>query len=342
MSDKENIRFEWPIVGHSNIVSYLQKGLEGQRVSHAYLFVGLQHIGKTIMAENFVNSLICENFHSNKGSVPCGECQCCRQVSNQVHPDVAWLGREVNEKTGKLKKNISIEQIRTLQNRLSLHSFLNSYKVAVINEAETLSLEAANSLLKTLEEPTPKTVIVLLTTTVSALPRTVISRCQILNFLPVSTEEIFNHLLSLKIDRKKAKTISELSFGRPGTAINYIEQPEDYNDFQASAKQFLTLMKSDLSSRFKMIGELVDLKNVGLVKETLNTWSKVIRDLILIRYLAENLISNSKLLPELQPLATSYSSDDLMSFMRDVNLSQRYLAANVNPKLTLENLVLNF
>jgi len=342
MSDKENNRFEWPIIGHSNIVGYLKKGLTSLKVSHAYLFVGPLHIGKTTVAQNFVNSLICENLHQGQGPVPCGQCQCCQQVANKIHPDVFWLSRETNEKTGKLKKNISIEQIRELQNKLSLHSFLNSYKVAVINEAEALSLEAANSLLKTLEEPTPKTVIIMLVTNIATLPQTIISRCQVLNFLPVRTEEIFDHLRSLKVERKKAKVLAELSFGRPGIAINYTEEPEDYINFQNQAKQFVALMTADLSSRFKMLGELVDLRQVDSAKETLGIWSKVLRDLVLIKYSAENFISNLKLLPELKPLVSHYSSDDLFGFLAGVNLSQRYLSANVNPRLTLENLILNF
>jgi len=342
MSDEENNCFEWPIIGHSNIVSYLKKGLASLKVSHAYLFVGPLHIGKTIVAQNFVNSLICENLHKNEGPVPCGQCQYCQQIAKKIHPDVFWLSRETNEKTGKLKKNISIEQIRELQNKLSLHSFLNSYKVAVINETETLSLEAANSLLKTLEEPTPKTVIIMLVTNAATLPQTIISRCQVLNFLPVRTEEIFDHLRSLKIERKKAKVLAELSFGRPGIAINYIEEPEDYINFQSQAKQFVSLMTADMNSRFRMLEELVDLRQVDSAKETLSIWSKILRDLVLIKYSAENLISNLKLLSELKPLARNYSSDDLLDFLTSVSLSRRYLSANVNPKLTLENLILNF
>ena len=170
MSKKSEDQFKWPIIGHSNIVSYLKKCLATNNASHAYLFVGQSHIGKTTVAESFVNSLICENLHQGNGQVPCGACQCCQQLSNKIHPDVYWLKREINEKTGELRKNISIEQIRELQNKLSLHSFLNSYKVAVINEAEALSQEAANSILKTLEEPTAKTVLIIKSSPWSRIP----------------------------------------------------------------------------------------------------------------------------------------------------------------------------
>jgi DNA polymerase-3 subunit delta' len=342
MSKKDDNRFKWPIVGHSSIIRYLQQGLKNSHVSQAYLFVGPEHVGKTIMAENLVNSLVCKNLHQSKGLVPCGQCDCCQQVANKIHPDVFWVQRAVNAKTGKLRKNISIEQVRELQNKLSLHSFLDSYKVAVINEAQTLSQAAANSLLKTLEEPTPKTVIILLTTSLFALPRTIVSRCQILKFLPVSDQEIFEHLLSLKVERKKAKALAALSFGRPGIAINYIIEPDFYTDFQIQVKQFISLMTADINSRFKMIGQSVELSDINSIKETLIIWNKVLRDLILIKYSAENLVSNLKLLPDLKQLAAHYQGEDLVGFLAEVELAKRYLGANVNPKLTLENLVLNF
>lgn len=343
MSDKSNNRFKWPIVGHSNIVSYLQQGLANDNTSHAYLFVGPTHIGKTTVAKNFVDSLVCQDLHEkDKGEVPCGVCECCKQIENNIHPDVYWLEREMNEKTNKRKKNISIEQVRELQNKLSLHSFLNSYKVAVIEQAQTLSLEAANSLLKTLEEPTAKTVLILLVTNTALLPRTIISRCQIINFLPVSDKELTDYLISLKTERKKAKTLAAMSFGRPGIALSYLGEPDLYADFQESVKQFVTLMKADINSRFKIISEVVNSGDIDSIKETLIVWTKVLRDLLLMKTKGENLISNLKISSDLEELANTYRIKDLVKILADINFTKRYLAANVNPKLTLENLVLNF
>jgi len=342
MSKGENSRFQWSIVGHQSIVSYLQNNLEDSQIAHAYLFVGPEHIGKTTVSENFVNSLVCENLDQEAGAIPCGQCQHCRQVAKGIHPDVFWVQRTADEKNGKLKKNISIEQMRELQNKLGLHSFLDSYKVAVINEASTLSPGAANSLLKTLEEPTPKTVIVLLAANLARLPQTIFSRCQVLRFLPVSDQEIFDYLLSLKVERKKARVLAALSFGRPGVAANYSSDPDCYNNFQDQVKQFVILLKSDINERFKMIGELIEFNNIDSAKEVLLIWNKVLRDLILIKHSAEDFISNLKLLPDLRQLAATYSNDSLLRIMSEVNSARRYLEHNVNPKLTLENLVLNF
>jgi len=335
-------RFQWPIVGHSNIVSYLQQSLLNGRLAQAYLFVGPSQVGKTTIVENFVNSLVCENLHQGKGLVPCSQCRHCSQIKNKIHPDIFWLKRIENEKNGKLKKNIGIEQIRELQNKLSLHSFLDSYKIAIINEAQTLSSEAANSLLKTLEEPTPKTILILLTTSLASLPQTIVSRCQVLKFLPVSSQEIFDYLISLKIERKKAKILAALAFGRPGLAINYFNEPEDYLTFQDQISQFIGLMKGDISNRFKIVDNLAPGNDVNSIKESLSVWQKIFRDLSLIKIGAENLVSNLNFQTELKSLAAGYSRDGLLKIMAEISTAKRYLDANVNPKLTLENLILSF
>ncbi|MBI3290851.1 DNA polymerase III subunit delta' [Candidatus Falkowbacteria bacterium] len=342
MSNASDARFIWPIVGHGRIISYLQHGLINQRVSHAYLFVGPAHVGKKITAEYFSRALVCEEFSGGKGIIPCGKCQACRQAENNIHPDVFWLKREINEKTDKLKKNISIEQVRELQGRLSHRSFFNSYKVAVIEEAHTLSAEASNSLLKTLEEPSPKTVLILLAEGRVNLPLTIISRCQVIKFLPVASKEIFEHLASLRIDQKKARAITAAAFGRPGIAINYALASEQYLDFQAEIKDFISLMGSEIHSRFLLAAEAVDLKNVDSVQEVLLLWRRVVRDLILIKLSLGQLISNVRMEKELESLAGSYSLSRLISIILAFDESRKYLAANVNAKLTIENLVLNF
>lgn len=341
-AEKEKQQFEWPIIGHSNIVSYLKNNLKNGNIAHAYFFVGPDHIGKTIIAQNFVASLVCENFKNGLGLIPCGQCQCCRQLANNIHPDTYWLNRGIDEKTNKLKKNISIEQIRDLQNRLSLHSFLDSYKVAVIDNAQALSQEAANSLLKTLEEPTPKTVIILLANSLAGLPQTIISRCQVLKFLPVSTKEIFDYLLSLKIDRKKAKILAELSFGCPGLAFGYYLDTDLYNEFQDKINQFVSLLKTDINERFKIVGDLLDSNDNEGIREALLIWTKVLRDVILIKYSLENWVTNLKFLSDLKEIAFHYSKDNLLNFLKEIDLAKRYLSANTNSKLTLENLVLIF
>ena len=145
-------RFSWPILGHQSIVNYLQTSIINQKINHAYIFYGPEHIGKSLVADYFVNSLQCEEFNNKNKKIPCQKCNACQQIEKGIHPDIYKVNKESD------KKNISIEQVRNLQHKLSMRSFLTSYKVAIIDQAESISLEAANSLLKTIEEPTSKTI----------------------------------------------------------------------------------------------------------------------------------------------------------------------------------------
>ncbi len=336
-----NKQSKWPIIGHSNIVSYLQNSLNNLKLAHAYLFVGPDHVGKTAVAGYFINSLVCQNLELEALAVPCHECQSCRQAVSGNHPDIYWLARELNEKTDKLKKNISIEQVRQLQNKLSLRSFLNSYKIAVVSEAQTLSLEAANSLLKVLEEPADRNILLLLATDVSSLPQTIVSRCRVIRFRPVADQEIFDYLISSSVERKKAKVLTALAFGRPGLALNYSANHDAYTDFQETVRHFVNLIDRDINSRFKMVGELLN-NDIDLIKENLLIWSKALRDLLLIKSNLPNLVSNPVMISDLEKLAKNFRVMHIKAMISEISLAKKYLDSNVSPKLTLENLVLKF
>lgn len=319
---------EWPIVGHSNIVNYLKHGLDSEQLAHAYLFVGPAHLGKTTLTKHFIDQLIDGADQSLDNA--------------KLHPDIHWLVREENEKTGKLKKNISIEQVRQLQNKLSLHSFLGTYKIGVIGEAHTLSTEAANSLLKTLEEPTAKTVLILIADSIVNLPQTIVSRCSVVKFLPVSTQDIFDHLLSLKIERKKAKNLAAMSFGRPGVAINFTAEVDNYSDYLAEGRNFVHLLRSDVNERFKIIGDIVKTNDLDGIYQILNHWSAFFRDLMIINYLSPNALTHHSLASDFEKISANYDRQKMLNNFLKLKNTKIFLRANVNPRLALENLIINF
>lgn len=341
------LQFNWPVIGHENIVNYLQQSLISQKITHAYLFFGPSNIGKTTVAEHFINSLICENFSKKSGPVPCQKCLHCQQMNQKTHADIYWLRREINDKTGEIKKNITIDQIRKLQNRLNTHSFLNSYKVAIILEAETLNQEANNSLLKTLEEPAPKTVILLLTSRLDHLPQTIISRCQVLKFLPVAKEKIFNYFLNnFKIERKEAKIFSNLALGRLGLALNFFTDNNTFLDYKEQVNYFLDLSNQNISQRFKAINSMVEvssnnfIKTISSTQEILDIWLSILRDLILIKNSNPEIIANLFVLKKLKNIVERYSTKKVIDLIEKIKEAKKFLSTNVNPKLVLENLML--
>lgn len=330
------IQWNWEVVGNKNIVEFLQNNIVKDSPAHAYLFVGPEKIGKKMAVENFTKSLLC----ADKNNRPCGKCNNCRQIEKGVHPDFFYLNR------AKDKKNISIEQARELQGKLSLGSFSNSYKIAVIDGADSLSIEAANSLLKTLEEPTRKTILILIAQRTDALPETIFSRCQVLKFLPVAEKDIFNHLIKRGVERYQAKILARLSFGRPGMAIELFDNKELLAECREKTEEFFSLSNGGIGSRFEIIDGLANTKiEKGVLMKnldfSLNMWTIIIRDMLYIKDGLEGLIGNLDFSDKLKQLSHKYSKEQLVKLFGDLYEMRRYLTENVNPKLVLENFVLN-
>ncbi len=333
---------DWNFIGNQNIVDYLQKNLIHSQLAHGYLFYGPEHIGKTKLAQTFMAAILCHAYQADKDlNPPCQKCLHCQQLAKGIHPDVYWVKREEG------KKDITIEQINELRGRLGMSSFLNSYKIAVIEEAEKMNRSAANALLKTLEEPTPHTILILLTSKINFLPATIASRCQVLRFKPVPLAEILNFLIKLKASRPLAEIIANLSFGCPGKAVNFLQNEGLLSFYQAEVNDFLEINRQDISYQFKEIASLVkDGENfsarVNNLIAVLDIWQLVLRDLLLIKIFSVNLIKNIFIQKELERLATKYSINQLKELIDKIRSTQKYLRQNINPQLAMENLVLNF
>lgn len=333
MTDKK-LSKKWPIIGHHSIIDFFQASIDNNKISHAYLFFGSNNIGRRVVAKNFILTLLC----SNKEAKPCFACSTCKQIEKGIHPDVFFLNKEDD------KKNISVEQVRELQSKLSLGSFLNNYKVAVIDGAENLSLAASNALLKTLEEPATKTILILITNSVASLPDTISSRCQILRFLPVPEKFIFNYLLEQDMNRKGAEDLAHLSLGRPGIALNFLHNKEKLEEYKKFLNDFLSLTEFLVYEKFFIIDDLI--KKADSVKEKdlftiLNIWQIALRDFLLVKYGKEELISNRFASEKIIELAKKYSVEQLVVIMRDLKKTKKYLHQNINQKLALENFTLN-
>jgi DNA polymerase-3 subunit delta' len=321
------------IIGHKNIVNFLEKSVENDSVAHAYLFYGAKKLGKRTIAENFSEILL--------------------QKSISNHPDIHFVERGYGEKEEKLTKNISIEQIRELTRKLSLSSFLNSYKIGIIKEAELLSIEAANSLLKTLEEPTPRTVIILLTSNINALPLTIISRCQVFKFFPVADEEIYKHLIDLGANRDEARNLAGVSWGKPGLAIDFWKNKDE--DREASFLNYKKMVAGLISSMkgktfpekmaffeniFKEKKDTQELVNT--LDELFNIWLALLRDIAFFRNGCGELASNYFFEDDLKKITNNFSDSLLFNFSKEIRKAGKYLRDNFNPRLVVENLMLLF
>lgn len=167
------------IKGQDAAVRYIKSAIKNNRIAHAYIFAGPRNSSRSVLAKNFAKALNCadpENF-------PCDKCAACAKIDKGIHPDVKSL--TYGGKGG----DIIIEQIRGIENEIILKPYEGRYKVFIIEDAQLMNTAAANSFLKTLEEPPANSVVVLITERPGDLPPTIASRCQIIRVKPLSAED---------------------------------------------------------------------------------------------------------------------------------------------------------
>jgi len=334
--------YQWDIVGHQKVIQHLQGSLDKGQLAQSYIFSGPAHLGKKLIVEKFVASILCHDDHpGSKEKIPCQKCLPCKQLEKNIHPDVYWVKREED------KKAIVIEQIRDLKSKLSLSSFLNSYKIAVIEEADRMNEEAQNALLKILEEPTKKTILILITSDYTLLLPTIISRCRLIKFRPVKTELVYNYLIGLGATRPQAINISHLAAGRQGLAIDYFQNQELLENYKKELEIFFDLFEGDLVDKFNLVDALIKenleyAENAVLVKETLSQWQLILRDAINLKAGLNDLVMHGFFQNKLQKLIDHCALAKLVALIKNIDQVKRYVDRNVNLKLALENLVLTF
>lgn len=199
-------------IGHEEIRARLHEAAERNRLAHALLFAGPAGVGKSLVALELAARLLCE---SPGASSPCGECTPCVQVRAGTHPDFVRVGLISG------KKEIGIDAVRQLKRAMLMRAVSGTRKLAVIDDADRLSIAAQNALLKTLEEPPHGAVLILVTASVPALLPTVRSRCQLQIFHPLTAAQVATVLSSTAdIDASEAATLAANAQGSPGYALS--------------------------------------------------------------------------------------------------------------------------
>jgi len=341
-----NIEFSWPILGQDRIKKYLQKSLVNESFTHAYLFVGPDKIGKTKTAKLIAKTLLCENFRKYQDklvkedlTVPCGQCQHCQQFGKNIHPDVHYLERQSKETSDDLKTQISITQVREMQKRIANKAFLNSYKVVIVPEADFLTEEASNSLLKTLEEPAKKTVVFLMAKDKKNLLTTIISRCQSLTFSVIGKKDIYEYLISKEANRDQAKQFSQIAQGRPTRAMKLFSNTQQYGDLKDEQIRFLEILNSNAVEKFSFVDQMQKEKKDVLI-DKINEWSILLRDLLFIELNVQNEVANIHLFENLSQLQGKFSQIKLLDLISRLEKVKNDINTNINIKLTLENFFL--
>jgi DNA polymerase-3 subunit delta' len=330
----------WQVVGQSRVVSLLQRSLEQKAIAHAYLLVGPPHVGKMTLALNLAQALNCQGTEP-----PCGLCHPCQKIALGKHADVQIIGLDSSgDSTDKSRAEIGINQIREMQHSSSLPPFEGRYRVFIIDGAELLSTEAANCLLKTLEEPVGGVIFILLTANSGVLPATVVSRCQQLELHPLATSEVEAVLNQRRgVEPQKAELLARLSRGCLGWALSATVDDSLLQRRGERIDKLLDIINADYEQRFDYVTQLVARFNQNrlMVQEILELWLDWWRDLLLVKLGCNDIITNIDFKAMLVDMVMGYSLAQIKGFISSIQAAGQQLRQNANPRLALEVLMLS-
>ena len=318
------------ILGQEKALAVLQNALRHERIPQAYVFAGYEGVGKKFSALMLAKALNCRE----KQDDACDRCVSCHKIDSGNHPDVRII-----EPDGQF---IKIDQIREMQKDAGYKAFEGRRKVYIIDHAETMRDEAANALLKTLEEPSAECVIILVTANVYALLPTVLSRCQFIRFVALGVEKLVELLTQRRqLDEQRARLIASLSEGCPGRALSM--DADALLEKRARVEALFHTLSSglqDVRVLFKEVERLVSEKDE--IHEYLDLMLLWYRDMHLLREQGEaRFVANSDAVARLQTAAEQCSTGQIRRLFDIVYNTKRDILRNANLQLTLEVMLIS-
>lgn len=315
------------IIGQDSAVALLKQAYRLKRIAHAYVFLGPEGVGKAKAASSFASLLVCENVRAE--CEPCGVCSSCLKAKSSNHPDIQWVWPD--------GQFVKIDAIREACRRLSLKGFEASAKVLIVPQADSLNEESSNALLKTLEEPSQDTVIILIATSLKRILGTIASRCQRVIFHPLDPE-VLEKLLSEAhgIARAEAAYLARIGQGSIGEALRYHEA----GLFARKNKMIETVLDPR-----KRLDEAIDLakqeraEKTEKIEETLLVLSTWFRDLLIakIRGVAGEYINVDRK-EDIVRDAASHAFSDIEARVSAIAETRRSVERNANARISLTKL----
>ena len=360
------------VKGQGKVTGRLKAIFSSSRVAHAYLFKGLDGTGKDAAAVEFARLLNCTDVQN--GNEACGKCSNCRKVSSlksDLFRVVCALPSGRSEQPGsdpleslsaadfelyleqlELKaadpyhrinipnaNNIRINSIRDLVSRIYMASAKGSKKVFLISEAEKMKQEAANALLKVLEEPPRNSVLILTTSKVSSLPSTIAGRCQNISFEPLGIDEVKEMLVDRASGHKMAEIelAARLSMGSYTRALELLEI--GISEIRESVISFLVAAVKDNYADTVLISRTLGTKNdkdrLRHFLFFMNTW---FRDILKVKCGIDENLSNFDIAERLKKFNANYPDSDIFSIINEIEEAEKLIGQNVQPPLILTNL----
>lgn len=309
------------VIGHEHILSFFEKVSVIGRLHHAYCFIGPEEVGKRRVAAEVAARII---------GVP----------SDRVgaHPNYLLVQREKDEDGQTERPHISIEQVHALRRFAHLRSFDAKKRVAVIDDAERLTPSAASALLKTLEEPGADMTLILIAADEDVLPQTIRSRCHAVYFSALPIVRIRSFLEAEGVASAKAAQMADFSFGLPGRAIRWQEDPASFDAYKKEAERFQLLIGRAFFEKRKAIDSFFDEDSAHAdlqdrLRERLALWKILVRDAFFMAkgYAPRILIEYAKMTWRQESALRAYNA---------IRRAEIDLPRNTNPRLVMESVLL--
>ncbi|MBN1937553.1 MAG: DNA polymerase III subunit delta' [Anaerolineae bacterium] len=319
----------WSVVGHEWAVELLSRSIASEQISHAYLLTGLSRIGKTTLARALAQALNCQRADSK--APPCGICRSCQLARTNKHPDIQVIEPVQN--------HIRIEVLRALQNTAALSPVEGRYRVFVISQIDAATPSAVNCLLKTLEEPPARVIMVLTADRVEAVLPTIVSRCQVINLRPLPVGQVTQDLVERGVDPSQARLLGRLSQGRIGWAFAAADSPQFLEQRDRILDKLIDLNAATYTARFDYAEQLSKkAEQVPQILEILGSWW---HDVLMLAAGSMTPVTNIDRQAQLEQWAARVSVQAATAMLRSVNQTAWQVDHNANLRLALEVLMLD-
>lgn len=318
------------IVGHEQIKEHFQRAIESHKVSHAYILTGEAGMGRKSLANAFALTLLCEKGKSE----PCMECHACKQVLSGNHPDLIYVTHEK-------PNSIGVDDIREqINDTIMVRPYSSYYKIYIVDEAEKMTQQAQNALLKTIEEPPSYAIIILLTTNQDSFLPTILSRCVQLKLKPLRDFVVKSYLVeTMQVPEADADVYAAFARGNLGKAISIASS----EDFKLLHQEVLNLLKHvkemDIS---ELLDHIRKLKEDDLdIYECLDFMQLWYRDVLLYKVTKDmNLLIFKDEYKTVNEISKNSAYDGLERILESIDKTKTRLDANVNMELAIELMLL--
>ena len=335
------------IIGQERAVTVLRRAVEDpERLSHAYLFAGPEHVGRATAARRFAQALNCEADADR----PCGECRACRLIAEDKHPDVEWVTvggicdeSDHRDHVADNSRDIRICQLRRIERIVSRTTVDARCRVVIVNPAEAMTVEAANAFLKTLEEPAPNTVLILIAAREELLRETVRSRCRRVAFGAVPRAQVEQALRERwGADATQADRLARLAQGRLGLAVTLLQDERLLIERERTLDEIESVLAGGFGERFTYAASLGSRfsRDPQAVRASLERWLDWWRDVLVTAAGQEPLAVEGERLDTLRAHAAQYGVGGAVQALSAISEGRRHLEEHAGPTLAMEVMLL--